>query len=217
MSRPVPEAAPLVGLVLAFAFALYGLLFPSNHLATVLGSVLLWYPFVAFGVLRSESPETVFRPDPVLAAGFLGGSLVACYGVVSGQFHFGALVASVVAVPPALYHARYGESVNPLSPDATLVAGLLMAGLLLVAGASGELLVAATTAAFVGLAAVDYRRQRGGPFADRARTVAVGCCLGGGLVAFGALAVIDRPAIGLGVGAVLLAVGGSLAIGPEPQ
>ena len=83
--RPVPEAAPLVGLVLAFAFALYGFLTAEDPLTIALGSVLLLYPFVAFGIVRSDAPEAVFSPDPVLAAGFLGGSLVGLYGVVTGR------------------------------------------------------------------------------------------------------------------------------------
>ena len=213
MSRPVPEAAPLVGVVLAFAFGLFGVLFSSNHLATALVSVLLLYPFVAFGFVRSEAPERVFRPDPVLAAGSLGGGCAALYGVATGQPLFGALVASVVAAPPALYHARFGESVNPLSPDATLAAGLLSAVALLLAGARANLPAGAVAAAVVGLASVDYRRQRGGPPGRRTRTVALGCCLGGGLAAFGLLAATGRPARGLAAGGVLVALGAFLAAG----
>lgn len=215
MSRPVPEAAPLVGLVLAFAFALFGFLFSRNHLATALVSVLLLYPFVAFGFLRSAAPQRVFRPDPVLAAGFLGGGLAALYGVATDQALFGALVAAVVAAPPALFHARYGESVNPLSPDATLVVGLLAAVALLVAGAGSNLLVSALAAAVVGLATVDYRRHRGGPLERRARNVALACCLGGGLAAFGALTAAGHPAQGLAAGAVLVAVGAFVAFGAD--
>ena len=159
MSRPVPEAAPVVGLVLAFAFALFGLLFSSDHLATVLVSVGLLYPFVVFGIVRSESPQTVFVPDAVLAAGFLGAAPTLLYGVVAGRPLFGALAAVVVA-----------------------------------------------------LAAVDYRRQRGGRLRRRARTVGVACCLGGGLAAFGVLAATGRPNEGLAAGAVLVAVGGLLAL-----
>jgi len=213
MSRPVPEAAPLVGLVLAFAFALFGFLFSSNHLATALVSVGLLYPFVVFGVVRSDAPETVFLPDPVLAAGFLGGSVAALYGVVSGRLLFGALVAAVVAVPPVLYHARVGASVNPLSPDATLAVGLLAAAALLLYGATENLLAGAASAAVVGLATVDYRRQRGGRMRRRTRTVALVCCLGGGLAAFGLAAVSGRPTQGLAAGAVLVAVGAFLAAG----
>ena len=211
--RPVPEAAPLVGLVLAFAFALYGFLTAGDHLATVLGSIVLLYPFVGFGLARSERPEAVFRPDPVLAAGYLVGALVALYGVVVGRPVFGAFVAAVVALPPAIYHARYGEPINPLSPDATLALGLLAAVALIVAGVRSALLPGALAAALVGLAAVDYRRQRGGPMARRTRTVALVCCLGGGLAAFGLLAVAGQPTRGLAAGGVLVAVGAFLALG----
>lgn len=213
MRRQVPEAAPLVGLLLAFAFALYGFLTSPDRLATALGSVVLLYPFVAFGVVRSERPQDVFHPDPVLAAGSLGGGLLALYGLVVGRALFGALVAAVVALPPVLYHARYGEPVNPLSPDATLVLGLLAAAGLLVAGARTALLPGAAAAALVGLAAVDYRRLRGGPVARRTRTIALVCCLGGGPAAFGLLLAAGRPAEGLAVGAVPVAVGAFIALG----
>lgn len=213
MSRPVPEAAPLVGVVLAFGFALFGFLFSSDLLATVLGSVVLLYPFVVFGIFRSEDPRTVFRPDAVLAVGFLGGAPVLLYGVATGRALFGAFVAAVVVAPPALYHARYGESVNPLSPAQSLLVGLLAAGGLLVVGAFTERLhLGALTAAIVGLAAVAYHRERGRTLARRIRTTAVVGCLGGGLAAFAALARTGRPATGLAAGAVLVAVGGALAL-----
>lgn len=211
----MPEAAPLVGLVLAFAFALFGVLVSANHLATVLGSVVLLYPFVIFGLHRSEAPEEVFRPDPVLAVGFLGGSLVALYGVVAGQFVFAALVTTVVALPAALYHARYGEPINPLSPDATLAVGLLAAAALLAFGATVSLLAGALTAGLLGLGTVDYRHQRGGQIKRRTRTVALLCCLGGGLAAFGVLAATGRPTDGLAAGSVLVAIGAFLALGAE--
>ena len=215
--RPVPEAAPLVGLVLAFAFALYGFLTAEDPLATVLGSVLLCYPFVAFGVVRSDAPAWVLRPDPVLAGGFLGGSLVGLYGVVTGRVLFGALVAAVVGLPPVLYHARFGDPVNPLSPDATLALGLVAAASLLAYGATAALLPGALAAALVGLAAVDYRRHRGGPLARRTRTVALVCCLGGGLAAFGLLTASGRPTEGLAAGSVLVAVGAFLALGADAR
>ncbi|MFQ3318645.1 MAG: hypothetical protein ACI80F_000701 [Natronomonas sp.] len=217
MSRTVPEAAPLVGLVLSFAFALFGFLFSSNHLATALVAVLLLYPFVAFGIIRSDSPDDVFFPDPVLAAGFLGASAVFLYGIVSGQLLFGALVASVIAVPPVLYHARLGESVNPLPPDTSLVVGLLFAAGFLLYGAVDNLLAGALAAVAVGFGTVDYRRQRGGPLASRTRTIALVCCLGAGLVGFGILTATGRPTEGLAVGGVLVALGAFIAFGAELQ
>ena len=134
------------------------------------------------------------------------------YGIVTGRPLFGALVAAVVAVPPVLYHARFGESVTPLSPDASLAVGLLAAAGLLAYGAVSGLFVGALAAAIVGLGAVDYRRRRGGRLRRRSRTVGIACCLGGGLAAFGVLAATGRPNEGLAAGAVLVAVGGFLAL-----
>ncbi len=195
MSRRVPEAAPLVGLVLAFGFALYGVLFSSDHLSTALGTVLLLYPFVAFGIGRSADPTTVFRPDAVLAAGFLAGAPLGLYGVAVG------------------YHVRFGASVNPLPPAASLAGGLLAAAVVLTFGvASGRLLLGAVTALAVGLLAVDYHRYRGAPLPHRVRTTAVVAFLGGGLLAFGALAAVGRSAAGLATGSVLVAIGGFVAL-----
>lgn len=215
MSRRVPEAAPLVGLVLAFAFALFGLLFSTNHLGTLLVSALVLYPFVAFGIARSESPEDVFVPDYVLAAGFLASAPILLYGIATQQALFGALVALVVGVPPALYHARFGESVNPLSPDQSLAVGLLGTAGLLGCGVFESLLVASAAAAILGAAVVDYRRQRGGPLRRQTRTYAVVACLGGGLLAFGALAATGRPTEGLAAGGVLVIIGAFVAAGAE--
>lgn len=217
MSRPVPEAAPLVGLVLSSGFALFGFLFSTDHLATALGTVLLLYPFVLFGIARSDSPDDVFVPDAVLAVGFLCGATVGLYAVVAGRPRFGAFVAAVVAVPPALYHARFGESVNPLGPRPSLLAGLLLAGALFVLTATESALVAAGTATLVGLGAVDYHAQRGGLLARRTRTVVLGCCFGGGLVAFGLLTAVGRPATALAAAVVLVAVGAFVALGAEFQ
>jgi len=217
MSRPVPEAAPIVGLVLAFAFALFGFLFSSDHLATALVSVALLYPFVVFGVARSESPADVFLPDAVLAVGFLGGAPALLYGVATGRPLFGALVAAVVAVPPALYHARFGESFNPLSPDATLLVGLLSAGGLLAYGAADGLLLGTLSAVLVGLGAVDYHRQREDGLERRTHTVVIVVCLGGGLAAFGSLTVAGRPTEALAAGAVLVALGGAFALDADLQ
>lgn len=215
MSRPVPEAAPLVGVVLSFGFALFGFLFSANHLATVLGSVVLLYPFVLFGVARSDSPEDVFVPDAVLAVGFLGGAAVGLYGVVDGQPRFGAFVASVVAVPPALYHARFGERVNPLGPRPSLLVGGGLAACLFAFCATESALLAAGSATVVGLGAVDYHRLRGRGFHRRTRTVAMGCCFGAGIVAFGILTAVGRPATALAAATVTVAVGGFVALGDE--
>jgi hypothetical protein len=215
MSRRVPEAAPLVGVVLAFGFALFGVLFGRNHLSTVLGTVVVLYPFLLFDIVRSDDPTTAFRPDPVLAAGCLGAAAPLLYGIAAGGALFGALVAAVIAVPPVLYHARFGESVNPLPPDVSLAVGLLAAGGLLAYGAVESPFVGALAAAVVGLAAVDYRRHRGGSLGRRTRTAGVVCCLGCGLAVFGLLAVRSRPTGGLALGAVLAVIGAFISLGAE--
>lgn len=213
MSRRVPEAAPLVGVVLASALALYGFLVSTNHLATTLACILLLYPFVAFGVVRSESPDDAIPPDPVLAAGFLAGSVVLLYGIAAGEGLFGAFVASVVGVPPAVYHARFGESTNPLSPDVTLAIGILVAASLALYGAVVGGPSGALAAVVVGFGAIEYRRQRAGPLARRTRTIAVFAALGGGLVVFVGLWGAGRRTSALVTAGVLLATGAFLAFG----
>lgn len=217
MSRRVPEAAPIVGLVLAFSFAVFGFLFSTNHLATLLVCTGLLYAFTALGIARSPNPDDVFAPDPILAVTFLVAAVAAIYGLVDGQPLFGVLVALVVFVPSALYHARYGESANPLSPDATLVGGLLGSVALLLYGATESLLLGGLTAGIVGLASIDYRRQRGGELDRRTRSLALVCCLGGGVAAFGLLALGGRPAEGLAAGSVLVALGAFLAVGADER
>jgi len=216
MSRPVPEAAPLVGVVLAFGFSLYGGLFSTDHLSTALGTTLLLYPFVGFGIGRSEDPVAVFKPDPVLAGGVLAGATLTGYGLAVGRPVYGAFVAAVVAVPPALYHTHYGTSINPVSPMATGAVGLLAVVLLLaVALAAGRPLLGALTAALVGLAAIEYRQARGAPPTRRERSTGVAVGLVGGIVAFGTLAATGRPATGLMVGGVPVVVGAAVALGAE--
>lgn len=215
MSRRVPEAAPLVGVILAAAFALYTFLVSSNHLATTLVCALLLYPFVAFGVVRSSDPTDAIPPDPALAAGFLAGSVVLLYGIATGAGLFGAFVASVVGVPPALYHARFGESVNPLPPDVTLGAGVVTAAILALYGALAGRLPGALTAVVVGFGAIEYRRQRAGRLARRVRTIGVATCLAGGLAVFLGLWITGRQSFALVTAGVLVAFATFLAFGAE--
>lgn len=219
--RRVPEAAPLVGLVLAFATALFGYLFapPGAVLPVVLVAVVLLYGFTVYGVVRSPDPTAVLRPDPVLAGGVLLAGVLGGYGLVGPHRPtFALFVALVAVVPPALYHARYGERVNPLSPDATLVVAVV-AGLLVAVGGSvlvGDPALATLDAVVIGLAGADYRDARGRPLPRTLEAALVAATLGGAVLSVLYLALVaDRPAVGLLVGAALLVVGAYFAMDEE--
>lgn len=161
-ARRVPEAAPVVGLLLALSFAVFALLFSEAVLSAVLVSVTVLYAFTAYGIYHDDTPADTLLPDPILAGGVLGAGLVLGYAVVTGgRLLFGLFVALVVVVPAALYHARYGEAVNPLSPPWTLaVAGAVAAAVLAYGALVDDLLLATVDAVVLVLAAEDYRGQR---------------------------------------------------------
>lgn len=210
--RPVPEAAPVVGVVLAFSVVLFGYLFapPGTLLPTVLVGLLLLYAFTAFAVVRTDHPERVLAPDAVLAVGVLCSVLVVGYGLsVAGQPAFAAFVALVAVLPTALYHARYGERVNPLSPRATLAAALAGAlGLLALGVVVSDPAMGAADAVLLVLAAADYRDVRGPPMDDLVEAGLVAACLGGaGLAVVYFVFVAGQAATGVLVGWVLLVVG----------
>lgn len=212
-----------MGLVIAFAIALFGLLFgPSgSHLATVLLAVVPLYAFTAFGIVRAdERVASVVRPDPVLAGAVLAAVAVVGYGlVVAGQPSFAVLVGLVVVVPPAMYHARYGEPVNPLSPGQTLaVAGAAAAALLAAgplvggSGSTSDATVWALDALVVLLAGLDYRDERGGPLDERTERAVVGTCFGGAALAVGYFVLVaSAPVVGVLVAGSLIAVGAYVA------
>lgn len=214
--EPIPEAAPLVGLVVGFAVAAYGFLFapPGTHLLTLLLAVLPVYVLTAYAVVRTDEDVTrVLPPDAVLAGGFLAAAPVAGYGiVVAGQPAFGLFVALVVGVPPALYHARFGERVNPLSADATVAVAVLVAVLVGVAGALDDPVVATLAAALVVFAAVDYRDARGAPLSERAEFSLVAATLGGASLAIVYFAAVGEAVAGLLAGGALLVVGAYFAM-----
>lgn len=212
MSRRVPEAAPLVGVVLAFAVAAFGALFapPGSLLSVALLAALPLYGFTAFGVARSREPTRAIPPDPVLAVGLLAGAAVGGYGIATGaDVAFAAFVALALAAPPAAYHARYGHPVNPLSPRATVAAaGALAVGLLGVGIAEGDPALGAVDAALVVLAAADYRDARGAPLDDLVEFTAVAVCFAGAALSVLYFTLVaDAPATGLLAGAALLVVG----------
>lgn len=215
--RRVPEAAPVVGVVLAFAVALFGYLFAprATLLPVFLAALLLLYGFTAYGVVRSADPVAVLPPDPVLAAGVLAAGLLGGYGLaVADQPMFGLFVALVAALVPALYHARYGEQVNPLDPDATLALALFVASVVVAVGILiAEPALAVVNGVVVALAGADYRDARGAPLSDLAEYALVVVTLGGAALSVVAFAAAGRAAVGVLVGAALVAVGAFFALG----
>lgn len=224
MSRRVPEAAVLVGVVLSLSFALYGALFGAP-LSTALVSVLLLYAFVGYAVRVDDDPAVTLRPDPTLAVASLAGGLAAAYGLATLRPFLGLLVALVLAVPAALFHATHGESVNPLSPDATLAlaaaasVALLLGGIALGRGTgdlAGTVGTAALTAGLLVLGGAEYHTRRGGRLPRRVEGAAVLTSLAGGVAGLVYLTlVMDAALAGLAVGASLLAVGAYFALVDE--
>lgn len=225
--RRVPEAAPVVGLVIAAAVGLFGFLFApaDGYLATVLVAVLPLYAFTAFGIVRADDRVAdAIPPDAALAGAFLAAVAVLGYGLaVAGQPAFAVLVGLVVLVPPAMYHARHGEPVNPLSPGATLAVGAAVAAGLVVFGPlvggglgddPGDATLWALDGLLVVLAALDYRDERGGPLARRTERAVVGGSFAGATLAVGYFVVVaSAPVAGLLVAGALIAVGAYVAAG----
>lgn len=214
--RRVPEAAPLVGLVLSLSFVVYAGLFTDAALPAALVSAAVLSAFTAYGVFHSDDPAGVLRPDAVLAGAVFAAALAVGYAVVAGRsVLFGLFVGLAVAVPAALYHARYGDPVNPLDPLATLALAGGGAAVVLVAGAlAGEPLVAAANAVLLVVAAGDYRNQRGGPLSPAVERAAVGTALGGALLALAYFVLVaGAPTTALFVAGALVVAGGYFALG----
>ncbi|RNJ27271.1 hypothetical protein [Halosegnis longus] len=219
MSRrgePVPEAAPLVGLVLAFGIAGFGALFGTaeTRLVAVAAALVVLYGFTAVGIVRSGDPADAIPPTPALVAGGVLAVVLAGYGLATSSPSLALAVAAVAAVPTALYHARYGEPMNPLDPELTLLAvgGLaaLVAGLGLLTGQGP---IGLATAVALVLAGLDYRRQRGGPLSDTARTRVVAGLFGGTLLGILGGIAAGEPTLGLVAGSVCLLLGAFFAVG----
>lgn len=215
--QPVPEAAPVIGVVLAFGVAGFGLLFgtPETHLAVVALALALLYGFTAYGIVRSPDPASVIPPDPVLGGGVLLGGALAGYGVVLAQPMLGVLAGLVAVVPPVAYHARFGEQLNPLSPDRTL---LVAVGLAVVIGVVGVLVADPVMGVLDGvvvvLAGADYRDTRGAALGELVEFTLVSVTLGGAALAVLYFTLVDgRPAVGLLAGGALVVVGAYFAIG----
>lgn len=225
MSRRVPEAAVLVGVVLSVSFALYGVLF-GELLSTALVSVLVLYAFVGYAVGVDDDPAGTLLPDPTLAVAAVAGALVLAYGLATLRPFLGLLVALVLVVPAALFHATHAESVNPLSPDATLALAAAAGALVLLAGVglgrvTGDLAGTASTAAFAAgllvLGAAEYHTRRAtGRIPRRAEQAAVLVTLGGAALAMGYFALVAGEALaGLAVAVTMLVVGAYFALVDE--
>lgn len=217
--QPVPEAAPLLGVVLAFGIAGFGFRFgpAGSHLATTAVALVVLYGFTAYGIARSPDPVDAIPPDPVLVIGALLAVGAVGYGVAVAQPMAGVLVGLVAVLPPAAYHARFGKPRNPLSPDRTFLVAVAAALLLVVAGTLlDDLALAALAGGLLVLAAADYRDARGDPLGDLAEFALVAAALGGAALAVLYFTLIaGRPGVGLLTGAGLLAVGAYFALGPE--
>ncbi|MDZ7746695.1 MAG: hypothetical protein U5K28_09375 [Halobacteriales archaeon] len=219
MSRrgePVPEAAPLVGLVLAFGIAGFGVLFGTDEtrLVAVAIALAVLYGFTAIGIVRSGDPTDAIPPTPVLAAGSALAVALAGYGFVTSSPSLAIAVASMAVVPTALYHARYGERVNPFSPTLTLLAvGVFAAAVVGLGVFTDDSVPGLVTAVALVLAGLDYRQQRGGSLSDVARTrVVVGLFGGSVFFVLGGI-VAAEPTLGLVTGSVCLLLGAFFAVG----
>lgn len=192
MSRRVPEFALVTGLFLGLSTLVSGVVLAGDVLTTSLLSALVSYPFVAYAVVRDDDPTTVMPPRAILALGaFFGVSLLAASLLEDpspANALFGLFVGLLLALPPVAYAVYFEADVNPLSPRATVFAGVSLGIVLLVAG----LLVdsasyGAADALLVGLSAAVYGTARGVRFDARTKraAVAVGGVLGVAVVAVG--------------------------------
>ncbi|MFC4406928.1 hypothetical protein [Haloarchaeobius iranensis] len=166
MSRRVPEMAIVVGVLFASGWLAFVLLVegdrllrePVGILPVVLVAAALCYPFAAWAVYFDDDPAGTFPPRPVAVVGVLLALVPALAGALGERSLFGLLVATTVALPPAAYALKYGESLPPAR--ATLAAGTVVGVGVLTAGllAGQPYLVAPVAlAAFLGSVAVHDR------------------------------------------------------------
>ncbi|WP_440988621.1 hypothetical protein [Haloarchaeobius baliensis] len=200
MSRRVPEMAIVVGVLFASGWLAFVVLVegdrllhePAAILPVVLVAAALCYPFAAWAVYFDDDPAGTFPPGPVAAVGGLLALVPVLAGALGGQPLFGLLVGTAVALPPAAYALKYGDSLPPAR--ATLAVGTVVGVSVLTAGllvGRPYLVAPVALAAFLGGVAVH----------DRA-----GAPLLSATLVFGATAVV----------AVVL-VGASVALGRSPS
>ncbi|WP_256296058.1 hypothetical protein [Haloarchaeobius salinus] len=166
MSRRVPEMAIVVGVLFAAGWLAFVVLVegdrllsePAAILPVVLVAAALCYPFAAWAVYFDDDPAGTFPPGPVAAVAGLLALVPVLAGALGGRALFGLLVATTVALPPAVYALTYGDSLPPAR--ATLAAGTVVGVGVLTAGLlAGQPYLAAPVAlaAFLGGVAVHDR------------------------------------------------------------
>lgn len=204
----------MVGLVLGggtaafvlFAGALeFGLAAAVHPAALVLAG--FGYPFAAYAVVHADEPRNALPPTPVLAAAVALGLVLAVLGVELGRPFFGLFAGLCLALPPAAYHVGYADPVNPLSADATFLAGAATAAAVLFGGlAWGELLFATADALLLFVAAGVYRDRRGSRRGGPDRLAVVGGAVAVSLlaVAYGLFVAADPlPALAVSLAVVV--------------
>ncbi|MCT9094636.1 hypothetical protein [Haloarchaeobius sp. HME9146] len=129
MTRRVPEAAIVVGVLFATTWLVFPVLVgevdlvadPASFLGYVGVAAALFYPFAAYTVTRAADPDDTIPPRPVLAVAAAVGLLCVTLGLAGGEPLLGLLVGLGVAVPAAVYAVVFGAVSPP--PVPTLVAG----------------------------------------------------------------------------------------------
>ncbi|WP_435319738.1 hypothetical protein [Haloarchaeobius sp. TZWSO28] len=129
MTRRVPEAAIVVGVLFATTWLVFPVLVgevdlvadPASFLGYIGVAAALFYPFAAYTVTRAADPDDTIPPRPVLAVAAAVGLLCVTLGLAGGEPLLGLLVGLGVAVPAAAYAVAF-DAVSP-PPVPTLVAG----------------------------------------------------------------------------------------------
>ncbi|WP_257298074.1 hypothetical protein [Haloarchaeobius sp. FL176] len=142
MSRRVPEMAIVVGVLFASGWLAFVLLVegdrllrePAGILPVVLVAAALCYPFAAWAVYFDDDPAGTFPPEPVAVVGGLLALVPVVAGALGGRALFGLFAGTAVALPPAGYALKYGDSLPParasLAGGTVVGVGVVTVGLL---------------------------------------------------------------------------------------
>lgn len=196
MSRRVPEMAIVVGVLFAAGWLAFVLLVegerllrePAGLLPVVLVAAFLCYPFAAWAVYFDDDPAGTFPPGPVAGVAALVGLVPVVAGALGDRPLFGLLVGTAVALPPAGYALKYGDSLPPARP--TLAAGTVVGVAVAAVGVLvGQPYLAAPVAVAAFLGGVGVHDRAGAPLLPAtlvfAATALVVCALVAGSVSLG--------------------------------